>query len=74
MRGKIPTVKRCPATPVSAAPNEAASKAESKERDMGEVRTEVTLVNIRDAANAQSGFIPESELRRLKSGSIPAKS
>jgi clan AA aspartic protease len=32
---------------------------------MGEVRTEVTLVNIRDAANAQSGFIPESEVRRL---------
>jgi hypothetical protein len=32
---------------------------------MGEVRTEVTLVNIRDAANAQSGFIPETEIRRL---------
>ncbi|MDR3147170.1 MAG: aspartyl protease family protein [Treponema sp.] len=32
---------------------------------MGEVRTEITLVNIRDAGNAQSGFIPESEIRRL---------
>jgi hypothetical protein len=32
---------------------------------MGEVRTEVTLVNLRDAGNAQSGFIPESEVRQL---------
>jgi clan AA aspartic protease len=32
---------------------------------MGEVRTEITLVNVRDAANAQSGFIPKSEVRRL---------
>jgi clan AA aspartic protease len=32
---------------------------------MGEVRTEVTLVNARDAGNAQSGFIPETEVRRL---------
>jgi clan AA aspartic protease len=36
-----------------------------KEQEMGEVRTEITLVNIRDAGNAQSGFIPESEVRRL---------
>jgi clan AA aspartic protease len=36
-----------------------------KEHNMGEVRTEITLVNIRDAANAQSGFIPESEVRRI---------
>jgi clan AA aspartic protease len=36
-----------------------------KEKEMGEVRTEVTLVNIRDAGNAQSGFIPESAVRRL---------
>jgi hypothetical protein len=32
---------------------------------MGEVRTEITLVNLRDAGNAQSGFIPESGVRRL---------
>ncbi|MDR1216893.1 MAG: hypothetical protein LBK25_09440 [Treponema sp.] len=32
---------------------------------MGEVRTEITLVNLRDAANAQSGFIPKSEVRQL---------
>jgi clan AA aspartic protease len=32
---------------------------------MGEVRTEITLVNIRDAGNAESGFIPETEVRRL---------
>jgi clan AA aspartic protease len=32
---------------------------------MGEVRTEVTLVNIGDAANAHSGFIPGSEVRRF---------
>jgi clan AA aspartic protease len=32
---------------------------------MGEVHTEITLVNLRDADNAQSGFIPESEVRRL---------
>jgi hypothetical protein len=32
---------------------------------MGEVRTEITLVNMRDAGNAQSGFIPESQVRRL---------
>jgi predicted aspartyl protease len=32
---------------------------------MGEVRTEITLVNLRDAGNAQSGFIPETEIRRL---------
>jgi clan AA aspartic protease len=32
---------------------------------MGEVRTEITLVNLREAGNAQSGFIPESEVRQL---------
>jgi predicted aspartyl protease len=32
---------------------------------MGEVRTEITLVNLRDAANAKSGFIPETQVRRL---------
>jgi clan AA aspartic protease len=32
---------------------------------MGEVRTEITLVNLRDAGNAQDGFIPESEVRQL---------
>ena len=32
---------------------------------MGEVRTEVTLVNIRDTIKAQEGLIPESEIRRL---------
>jgi clan AA aspartic protease len=32
---------------------------------MGEVRTEITLVNIRDAVKAEDGFIPESGVRRL---------
>jgi clan AA aspartic protease len=32
---------------------------------MGEVRTEITLVNIADAVKAQDGFIPESAVRRL---------
>jgi clan AA aspartic protease len=32
---------------------------------MGEVRTEITLVNIRDAGKAEDGLIPESEVRRL---------
>ena len=32
---------------------------------MGEVRTEVTLVNIRDTIKAQEGLIPESEIKRL---------
>ena len=32
---------------------------------MGEVRTEVTLVNIGDAIKARDGIIPESEVRRL---------
>jgi clan AA aspartic protease len=36
-----------------------------KEKEMGEVRTEVTLVNIRDAGKAEDGLIPESEVRRL---------
>jgi clan AA aspartic protease len=32
---------------------------------MGEVRAEITLVNIRDAAKAEDGVIPEREVRRL---------
>ena len=32
---------------------------------MGEVRTEITLVNLRDAGKAVDGIIQESELRRL---------
>jgi clan AA aspartic protease len=32
---------------------------------MGEVRTEITLVNSRDAGKAVDGLIPESEVRRL---------
>jgi clan AA aspartic protease len=36
-----------------------------KENDMGEVRTEVTLVNIGDAVKARDGIIPETEIRRL---------
>ena len=32
---------------------------------MGEVRTEITLVNIRDTIKAQEGLIPESEIKRL---------
>jgi clan AA aspartic protease len=37
----------------------------SKEHDMGEVRTEITLVNLREAGKAQDGLIPESQVRRL---------
>ena len=32
---------------------------------MGEVRTEITLVNAGDAVKARDGFIPQSEVRRL---------
>jgi clan AA aspartic protease len=32
---------------------------------MGEVVEEITIVNARDAANARSGYIKESEVRRL---------
>jgi clan AA aspartic protease len=32
---------------------------------MGEVRTEITLVNVREAGKAADGVIPESEVRRL---------
>jgi clan AA aspartic protease len=35
------------------------------ENDMGEVRTEITLVNIRDMVKAEEGIIPESAARRL---------
>jgi clan AA aspartic protease len=43
---------------------------ESKENGMGEVRTEITLVNIGDAVKARDGFIPESEVRRLKVNAV----
>jgi clan AA aspartic protease len=36
-----------------------------KENDMGEVRTKITLVNLRDAGKAADGLIPESDVRRL---------
>jgi clan AA aspartic protease len=36
-----------------------------KELVMGEVRTEITLVNIGDAVKARDGIIPESQVRRL---------
>jgi clan AA aspartic protease len=32
---------------------------------MGEVRTEITLVNLREAGKAQDGLIPESEVSQL---------
>jgi clan AA aspartic protease len=32
---------------------------------MGEVRTEITLVNIRDTVKAEEGLVPESQVRRL---------
>ena len=32
---------------------------------MGEVKTEVTLVNMEDAITARNGYIPESQVRRL---------
>jgi clan AA aspartic protease len=32
---------------------------------MGEVRTEITLANIRDMAKASDGLIPESDVRQL---------
>ncbi|MDR1024381.1 MAG: aspartyl protease family protein [Treponema sp.] len=37
---------------------------------MGEVRTEVTLVNIGDAVKARDGFIPESGIRQLTVSSV----
>jgi hypothetical protein len=36
-----------------------------KENDMGEVRTEVTLVNIRDQNMADEGYMPPDQVRRL---------
>jgi clan AA aspartic protease len=36
-----------------------------KEKNMGEVRTEITLVNSREQGKAQDGIIPESKVRRL---------
>jgi clan AA aspartic protease len=32
---------------------------------MGEVRTEITLVNIEDQADARRGYIPQDQIRRL---------
>jgi predicted aspartyl protease len=32
---------------------------------MGEVHTEITLVNIEDTMKARNGLIPESEIRQL---------
>jgi clan AA aspartic protease len=32
---------------------------------MGEVRTEITLVNIEDQADARRGYIPQEQVRRL---------
>jgi clan AA aspartic protease len=37
---------------------------------MGEVRTEVTLINLREASKAQDGIIPESEVRRLTANAV----
>jgi clan AA aspartic protease len=65
MVGKVPTVKRGPVAPLRAASNKAESDSESEERHMGEVRTEITLVNLREAGKAQDGLFPESEVSRL---------
>ncbi|MDR1256762.1 MAG: retroviral-like aspartic protease family protein [Spirochaetaceae bacterium] len=37
---------------------------------MGEVRAEVTLVNLREEGKARDGIIPESEVRRLKVNAV----
>jgi clan AA aspartic protease len=36
-----------------------------KEYDMGEVRTEITLVNIGDQNDARRGYIPQDQVRQL---------
>jgi clan AA aspartic protease len=36
-----------------------------KEHDMGEVRTEITLVNIGDQNDADRGYMPQDQVRRL---------
>jgi clan AA aspartic protease len=41
-----------------------------EEKEMGEVRTEITLVNIREAGKAADGLIPESEVRRLRVNAV----
>jgi hypothetical protein len=41
-----------------------------KEQEMGEVRTEITLVNIRDTVKAEEGLVPESEVRRLRVNAV----
>jgi clan AA aspartic protease len=38
---------------------------EGREDDMGEVRTEITLVNIGDKNVADRGFMPQDQVRRL---------
>jgi clan AA aspartic protease len=65
MVGKIPTVKRGRGAPDSAAANEEAPGIKSGERDMGEVRTEITLVNLADQSVADGGYIPRDQVRRL---------
>jgi clan AA aspartic protease len=37
---------------------------------MGEVRTEITLVNIEDTVKARNGLIPETEIGRLTVSSV----
>jgi clan AA aspartic protease len=38
---------------------------EDKEKNMGEVRAEITLVNIGDQNDAKRGYIPQDQVRRL---------
>jgi predicted aspartyl protease len=55
-----------PGTPVRKPPPDYCSwYTWAKENNMGEVRTEVTLVNIRDTVKAEEGIIPESTVRRF---------
>jgi hypothetical protein len=63
MVGKILTVRRWPEAPVSAPSNEEAPKAKNK--DLGEVRTEITLVNIGDQSAANRGYMPKEQVRRV---------
>jgi clan AA aspartic protease len=41
-----------------------------KEKEMSEVRTEITLVNIRDTVKAEEGLVPASEVRRLRVNAV----
>jgi clan AA aspartic protease len=65
MVGKVPTVKRGRVATDVTASHEKALDAKTKELNMGEVRTEITLVNIGDAIKARDGIIPQSAVRRL---------